>query len=83
MCDPLAKVQSLAPFGVHVVWVKIARLARVQDDIGLRDRTARQHPRRTDRVVLELKRVHRCHFSSLHVLQSHPPPRKGTAMHAW
>src|ERR1022692_5330944 len=52
--DPLAKRLALAPFGIHVVRVEIAGLARVDDDVGFRDGPAEGFAKRAGLIVFEV-----------------------------
>lgn len=54
MGNPLLEVLSLAPFHVHVVRIKITRLAGVHDDIGLCDRASASLARCPNLVVFKV-----------------------------
>ncbi len=61
--DTLLELLRLAPFGIHVMRVKIARLAGVDDNVRLRDRATQSFPHIADSVVFKKLRDEHKYYS--------------------
>jgi hypothetical protein len=53
MGNPLAKRLGFAPFGIHVVWVKVARLAGMGDNVTFGDGPSKRNALFVDDVIIK------------------------------